>query len=73
MIRAKLEGDKLSIPKAIIQKAGLRDGEEVEVRFEDGKVTVKSLTDADRFKKELKGCIKKSKMDPLEVKKIWDA
>lgn len=72
MIRAKLEGDKLSIPKAIIQKTGLRDGEEVEVRFEDGKVIVKPLADTDRFKKELNGCIKKSKMDPLEVKKIWD-
>ena len=73
MIRAKLEGDKLSIPKAIIQKAGLRDGEEVEVRFEDENVIVKPLADTDRFKKELKGCIKKSKRDPLEVKKIWDA
>ncbi|MEA2045424.1 MAG: AbrB/MazE/SpoVT family DNA-binding domain-containing protein [Euryarchaeota archaeon] len=70
MIRAKLEGDKLSIPKAIIQKAGLRDGEEVEVRFEDGKVIVKPLADTDRFKKELKGCIKKSKIYPLDVKKI---
>ena len=38
MIKAKLIGDKLPIPKNIIQKAGLKDGDEVEVRLEDGKV-----------------------------------
>ena len=31
MIKAKLEGDKLPIPKTILQKAGLSDGDEVEV------------------------------------------
>jgi AbrB family looped-hinge helix DNA binding protein len=55
MIKAKLEGDKLPIPKNIIQKAGLKDGDEVEVRLEDGKVVIKPITTKAQFKKELDG------------------
>ncbi len=73
MIKAKLEGGKLPIPKNIIQEAGLKDGDEVEVRLEDGKVVIKPLTTRAQFKKELRGCIESSKIDPLEVKRIWKA
>jgi antitoxin component of MazEF toxin-antitoxin module len=38
MIKARLDGDRLPLPKNIIQKAGLKDGNAVEVRLEDGKV-----------------------------------
>ncbi len=31
------------------------------------------LIDKDRFKQELRGCIERSKIDPLEAKKIWRA
>ena len=71
MIKAKLEGDRLSLPKNIIQKAGLKDGDEVEVRLEDGKVVIKPITTKARFIKELKGCVESPKIDPLEVKRIW--
>lgn len=73
MIKAKLEGDKLPIPKNIIQKAGLKDGDEVEVRLEGGKVVIKPITTKPQFMKELKGCFRGSKIDPLEVKRIWKA
>ncbi len=73
MIKTKLEGDKLPIPKNIIQKAGLKDGDEVEVRLEDGKVVIKPITTKAQFKKELRGCVEGSKIDPLEVKRIWKA
>jgi len=63
MIKAKFEDGKLPIPKYIVQKAGL----------EDGKVIIKSLIDKEKFMKELKGCVEISKIDPLEVKKIWKA
>ena len=33
MIRAKLEGDKLSLPTSFMKRAGLIDGDEVEVRL----------------------------------------
>jgi len=73
MIKAKLEGDKLPIPKNIIQKAGRKDGDEVEVRLEDGKVVINPIITRAQFKKELKGCVESSKIDPLEVKRIWNA
>jgi antitoxin component of MazEF toxin-antitoxin module len=73
MIKAKLEGDKLPIPKSIIQKAGLKDGDEVEVRLEDGKVVINPIITRAQFKKELRGCVESSKIDPLEVKRIWNA
>ena len=73
MIKAKLEGDKLPIPKNIIQEAGLKDGDEVEVRLEDGKVVINPIITNAHFKKELRGCVESSKIDPLEVKRIWNA
>jgi antitoxin component of MazEF toxin-antitoxin module len=73
MIKAKLEGDKLLIPKNIIQKAGLKDGDKVGVGLEDGKVVIKPITSKAQFKKELRGCVESSKIDPLEVKRIWKA
>ena len=73
MMRAKLEGDKLSIPENIIQKAGLKDGDEVEVGLEDGKVVIKPLASLAKFKRELRGCVESSKIDPLEAKMIWKA
>jgi len=73
MIKAKLEGDKIPIPKKFIQKAGLKDGDEVEVRLEDGRLVVKPITSKAQFKNELRGCVGISKIDPLEVKKIWKA
>ncbi|HPT20064.1 MAG TPA: AbrB/MazE/SpoVT family DNA-binding domain-containing protein [Methanothrix sp.] len=73
MIKAKLVGDMLPIPKNIIQKAGLKNGDEVEVRLEDGVVVIKPITTIAQFKKELSGCVESSKIDPLEVKRIWMA
>jgi antitoxin component of MazEF toxin-antitoxin module len=73
MIKAKLVGDKLPIPKNIIQKAGLKDGDEVEVKLEDGKVVIHPIITNAQFKKELRGCVESSKIDPLEVKRIWNA
>ena len=73
MIKAKLEGDKLPIPKTILQKAGLSDGDEVEVRLEEGKVVIKPIATKAQFKKELRGCVEISKIDPLEAKRIWKA
>jgi antitoxin component of MazEF toxin-antitoxin module len=51
MIKAKLEGDRLPLPKNIIQKAGLKDKDEAEVRLEDGKVVIRPITAKAQFKK----------------------
>ena len=54
MIRAKFEDGKLPIPQNIIQKAGLKEGDEVEVGLEDGIVIIKPLIDKEKFVNELK-------------------
>ncbi len=46
---------------------------EVEVRLVDGNVVIKPIIDITQFETELKGCVERSKIDPLEVKRIWDA
>ena len=51
----------------------LKEGDEVEVGLEDGKVIIKPLIDKEKFMNELKGCVETSKIEPLEVKKIWKA
>jgi antitoxin component of MazEF toxin-antitoxin module len=73
MIKAKFEDGKLLIPHNIIQKAGLKEGDEVEVGLENGKVIIKPLISIAEFKRELKGCVEISKINPLEVKRIWKA
>ena len=73
MIKAKFEDGKLPIPQTIIQKAGLKDGDEVEVRLEEGKVIIRPINAKSEFKRELKGCVQTSKINPLEVKRIWKA
>ncbi len=73
MIKTKLEGGKLPIPNSIIQEAGLKEGDEVEVGLEEGKVVIKPIISLAQFKKELKGCIESSMINPLEAKKIWKA
>ena len=73
MIKAKFEDGKLLIPHNIIQKAGLKEGDEVEVGLENGKVIIKPLIGVAEFKRELKGCVEISKINPLEVKRIWKA
>lgn len=73
MIKAKLEGGKLPIPKSIIQEAGLKEGDEVEVGLEEGKVVIKPIISIAQFKRELKGCVESSTIDPLEAKNLWKA
>jgi antitoxin component of MazEF toxin-antitoxin module len=69
MIKAKLKGGKLPIPNSIIQKAGLKEGDEVEVGLEEGKLVIKPIIAIAQFKRELKGCVESSTIDPLEAKK----
>ena len=43
------------------------------MRLEEGKVVINPIISKAQFKKELRGCVKSSKIDPLEVKRIWNA
>lgn len=41
--------------------------------LEEGKVVIKPIATKAQFKKELRGCVEISKIDPLEAKRIWKA
>lgn len=45
----------------------------MDVRLEDKRVIIKPLIAIAEFKRELKGCVENSKIDPLEPKRIWEA
>ena len=45
----------------------------MEVGLEDGKVIFKPIIAIADFKRELKGCVEISKINALEVKRIWKA
>jgi hypothetical protein len=45
----------------------------VDAGLEDRKLIIKPLSAIAEFKRELKGCVKNTKIDPLEVKRIWKA
>jgi len=45
----------------------------LEVGLEEGKEIIKPLIGLAEYKRELKGCVEISKIDPLEVKRIWKA
>jgi hypothetical protein len=45
----------------------------LEAVLKEGKEIIKPLIGVAKFKKELKGCVEISKIDPLEVKRIWKA
>ncbi len=62
---------RVLIPKEIRDKADLRGGEEVSVKMEDDKIILKPLKSPEKIK-ELKGCVKESKIDPLDLKKMWE-
>ena len=42
-------------------------------KLEEGKVVINPIITKAQFKKELRGCVESSKIDPLEAKRIWKA
>ena len=65
------EHGKIFIPKEILDKLGLKLGSELEIILDEGKIKIlpkKTLSD---ISDELRGCVKKSNIDPLKVNEIW--
>lgn len=62
---------RILIPKSIREKTGMRPGEEVEIRVEQGKIVIKPLLNVEIFSRELKGCVEGSKIKPKDLKDIW--
>ncbi len=62
---------RVLIPKDIREETGIHGGEEMIVKLEDGKIVLEPAKTFDDLK-ELRGCVKDSEIDPLELKKMWE-
>ncbi len=63
---------RVIIPKKIRDKLNLREGKKLSIELEGNKIILKPLKDLSDFSSQLKGCVSESKIDPLELKKIWE-
>ena len=59
------------IPKEIREKLNIRPGTRCEIEEHEGVIIIKPVKDYRDFIRELKGCVKKTQIAPLAVKKIW--
>jgi len=62
---------RVLIPKSIREELGLRSGEEMSMEVDKSKIILKPFKSPKEFSSELNGCVKESKINPLELKKIW--
>ena len=66
------ERGRVTIPKEEREKAGLRSGDQLQVKATKGRVTIEKQVDLNTFLTELRGCITvKGDLDPLRLKEIW--
>lgn len=63
---------RIVVPKELRDRAGLKPGQKVLVEMEDDSLVIRKVADISLFSQELKGCIKKSRISPLEMKRIWE-
>lgn len=64
------ERGRIVIPKSIRQELKIRAGQKLLIEKRDSEIVLKLTTNITDFTK-LKGCVRKSRIKPLEVKKIW--
>ena len=62
---------RIVIPKFLREKLDIKGGEKMEVKEENGEIVLKP-SESTKPIKDLKGCIEGSKIDPINVKEIWD-
>ncbi len=62
---------RILIPKNIRDDLNLKPGEKLLIEVEGEKITISPTVSKERFISELSGCVKNSKINPLDVKKMW--
>ena len=66
------ERGRVTIPKDIREKAGLKSGDRLWLTAEKDRVTIEKVVNLEKFIEELKGCITvRGDTDPLKLKEIW--
>jgi len=67
---------RVVIPAQLRQGLGLREGAKVKLALEEGKILIMKPVTPKEFIHEMEGCIKEGssipKINPLELKKIWE-
>jgi len=64
------ERGRIVIPKSIREQLKIRAGQKLLIEKRNNEIVLKLTTDMGDLIR-LRGCVKKSKTKPLEVKKIW--
>jgi len=60
---------RITVPPEV--REGLRKGQTLQVEREGERIIIKSSVDIEKFERELKGCIRGSKIPPEKLKEIW--
>lgn len=67
---------RIVISKRLREGLGLRKGAKVRLALEEGRIVIMRPLTPEEFIHEMEGCIKEGspipKINPLEVKKIWE-
>ena len=66
------ERGRILIPKDIRDTLNLKPGERLLVEVEKERIIISSTISKERFISELSGCVKASKINPLDLKKMWE-
>jgi AbrB family looped-hinge helix DNA binding protein len=66
------ERGRIIIPKTVREELKLKPGQKLLVERRDSEIVLKPAIDLKRFSAELKGCVKKSRIKPEELKKMWE-
>ena len=67
---------RIVIPRQLREKLNLREGSKVRLTLEEGKIVIIRPTAPEEFIHEMEGSVKEGspipKINPLELKKIWE-
>ncbi|MFQ6129843.1 MAG: AbrB/MazE/SpoVT family DNA-binding domain-containing protein [Candidatus Hadarchaeaceae archaeon] len=63
--------DKWRITVPLEVRKGFRKGQTLRVEREGERIIIKPSVDIEKFERELKGCIRGSKIPPEKLKEIW--
>ena len=66
------ERGRILIPKELREEMKLKSGQKLLIERRGKEIIMKPSINSKEFVSELRGCVKKSKIKPMEIKKIWE-
>ncbi len=62
---------RVVIPKEVRDMLGLKPNQRLLIEVKNGEIVLRPAFDAKKFIRELRGCVRGSKVKPEELKQIW--